>query len=105
MTKNDRLRHETRARILKAMANPSRLFILEKLSERPHCVCELTDLIGSDTSTVSKHLSVLKNAGIVSDRKQGTMVFYSLEAPCVLGYLSCVQQVVERQIGRLLPDG
>ena len=105
MTDDDRRRHETRARILKAMAHPSRLFILEKLSERPHCVCELTELIGSDTSTVSKHLSVLKNAGIISDRKRGTMVFYSLETPCVLGYLSCVQQVVEQHIGRLLPRG
>lgn len=102
MMEIDRKRNETRARILKAMAHPTRLFILEKLNVRPHCVCELTALIGADVSTVSKHLSVLRNAGIISDRKQGTMVFYSLEAPCLLPLLSCAEQVVEEYINRQL---
>jgi len=66
---------EARARILKAMAHPTRLFIMETLSQRETCVCKLTEMIGADVSTVSKHLTVLKNAGIVLDEKRGSQVF------------------------------
>ena len=61
--------HEARAKIIKALAHPSRLFIIEELSKHERCVGELTDMIGADASTVSKHLSVLKNAGLVTDEK------------------------------------
>ena len=61
--------HEARAKIIKAMAHPSRLFIIEELSKHERCVGELTDMIGADASTISKHLSVLKNAGLVADEK------------------------------------
>ena len=63
MDPNTKLRFEARARIMKAMAHPSRLFILEELAKNERCVNELTEMIGSDTSTVSKHLSILKNSG------------------------------------------
>jgi len=79
--------------IMKAMAHPTRLFILDKLSEKEHCVCELQELIGADMSTVSKHLSVLKNAGIIDNRKQNNQVFYSLICPCVLDVYQCVIEV------------
>ena len=102
MTEKETIRSESRAHILKAMAHPSRLFIIEKLAEKSHCVCELTEMIGADTSTVSKHLSILKNAGIISDRKEGTMVFYSLEAPCLLKFLSCVETVIKQNIEKQL---
>ena len=98
MTDHDRVRLESRARILKALAHPTRLFIVEKLSEAPHCVCELTEMIGADTSTVSKHLSLMRNAGIVADRKEGTTVYYSLETPCVLRLLGCVESVIEKSV-------
>ena len=102
MNETERLRSEGRARILKALAHPSRIFIVDKLSEKPYCVCELTEMIGADTSTVSKHLSILKGAGIISDRKQGTTVYYSLEAPCLLRFISCVEQVIEQNIHKQL---
>jgi ArsR family transcriptional regulator len=102
MTESEKLRSDARAGILKALAHRSRIFIVDKLSEKPHCVCELTELIGADTSTVSKHLSILKNAGIITDRKQGTTVFYSLEAPCLLRFISCVEQVIEQNISKQL---
>ena len=101
MTEAEKLRSEGRAAILKALAHPSRIFIVDKLSAQPHCVCELTEMIGSDTS-VSKHLSVLKNAGIISDRKEGTTVYYSLEAPCLLRFIGCVEQVIEQNIQKQL---
>ncbi len=72
------LKYERRARVIKALAHPSRLLIVDKLAEHEHCVNELTTLIGSDMSTVSKHLSVLKNAGVVRDEKRGSSIYYSL---------------------------
>jgi DNA-binding transcriptional ArsR family regulator len=79
--------------IMKAMAHPTRLLILDKLKEREHCVCELTELVGDDISTVSRHLSVLKNAGIISSRKQNNQVFYKLLCPCVLDFYSCMTKI------------
>lgn len=83
-----------RAGVLKAMAHPTRLFILEELEKEERCVCELTEQIGADVSTVSKHLSVLKQAGIVRDDKRGNQVFYSLRVPCILNFFGCVESVL-----------
>ena len=84
-----------RAQVLKAMAHPSRLFIIEELDKAERCVCELTDMVGADISTVSKHLSVLKQAGIVQDEKRGNQVFYRLRVPCILNFFGCVESVLE----------
>ena len=86
---------EAQAAVIKAMAHPTRLFIVDRLAQGEKCVCELTDMIGADVSTVSKHLSILKNAGIIRDEKRGTQVFYTLEMPCVLNFFSCVQSVIK----------
>ena len=56
---------------------------------------ELTKMVGADVSTVSKHLSILKTAGIVEDEKRGAQVFYTLKMPCVLKFFSCVETVLE----------
>ena len=98
MTENEKLRSTERARILKALAHPSRVFIVEKLSEKSYCVCELTEMIGADTSTVSKHLSVLKNAGIIDDEKQGTSVYYSLRCGCIMQFIGCIEQVIKMNL-------
>lgn len=92
-------RYEARARVIKAMAHPTRLFIVEELSRQKRCVCELTEMIGADVSTVSKHLSVLKSAGILSDEKRGLKVYYSLRVPCVLSFFSCVETVLKTTVG------
>lgn len=89
--------YDARAAILKAMAHPSRLIMLDALARREHCVCELTDLVGADISTVSKHLAVLKNAGIVDDDRRGQMVFYHLKTPCLLKFFTCVESVLQKQ--------
>jgi len=86
--------HEARAKIIKAMAHPSRLFIIEELSKSKRCVNELTEMIGADTSTVSKHLSVLKNAGLVQDEKRANSIFYSLRCPCIMDFMGCVEDVL-----------
>ena len=74
MTKAERAHNEARARILKALAHPTRILIVDRLSVKPHCVCELTRIIGADVSTVSKHLAILRHAGIIADRKEGSNV-------------------------------
>jgi DNA-binding transcriptional ArsR family regulator len=85
----------SRAKVFKALAHPSRLFILEQLTDGERCVCELTDMIGSDMSTVSKHLSVLKSAGVIQDDKRGLQVYYRLKMPCILRFFDCVGEVLE----------
>ena len=95
MDAKTRARLEARARIVKAMAHPSRLFIVEELSRGERCVCELRDLVGADMSTVSKHLAILRAAGIVEDTKRGAQVYYSLRCPCILNFFSCVESVLK----------
>ncbi len=90
----DRQHFTERARIIKALAHPLRLFFVEELSRQERCVCELTEMAGFDISTVSKHLSVLKNAGILVDDKRGNQVFYRLRTPCVLNFFGCVEAVL-----------
>ena len=65
-----------RATIMKALAHPTRLFIVDELSRGERCVHEIQVMIGDDLSTISKHLSVLRGAGIVRDEKRGTQVFW-----------------------------
>ena len=92
-----RSRYEVRASVIKALAHPSRLLIVDELSRGERCVCELTDLVGADMSTVSKHLSVLKKAGLVQDDKRGLQVYYRLRCPCILRFFDCVEAVIEEK--------
>ena len=91
---------DARAVIVKALAHPTRLFIVNELSKGERCVCELREEIGADLSTVSKHLSVLKGAGIVEDDKRGLQVFYRLRCPCILTFFSCVENVLQENARR-----
>lgn len=88
------------AAVLKAMAHPTRLFLVEELAKGERCVCELTAMVGDDISTVSKHLSVLRSAGIVADDKRGSQVFYTLRVPCVVNFFACVEGVLKSAAGR-----
>ena len=88
-------KYEARAKIIKALAHPARLLIVDELSTADErCVCELTEMIGSNISTVSRHLAVLKSAGIVQDEKRGQMVFYRLRVKCILKFFDCVESVM-----------
>jgi DNA-binding transcriptional ArsR family regulator len=83
--------YERRSSVIKAIAHPTRLFILDLLREGSLCVCEINERIDADLSTISKHLSLLKNAGLVSSQKKGLQVHYTLEMPCVLDALACIE--------------
>ena len=95
MDRQTKAKYEARAKIIKAMAHPTRLFIVDELAKGKRCVCELTEMIGADMSTVSKHLSVLKNAGIVQDEKFGTKIFYHLHCTCVTHFFGCIESVIK----------
>ncbi|MGK2907014.1 MAG: ArsR/SmtB family transcription factor [Desulfuromonadales bacterium] len=95
MDQQRKLHLDARARVLKAMAHSTRLFIIEELEKGEQCVCDLTAMIGADISTVSKHLTVLRQAGIVLDDKRGNQVFYRLRVPCILNFFGCVESVLE----------
>ena len=95
MDAKTRARLQVRAKIMKAMAHPARLLIVEELAQGERSVGELTEIVGADVSTVSKHLALLRNAGIVSDDKRGAKVFYSLRVRCALNFFSCVEDVVK----------
>ncbi len=91
MNEADRQRLTRRATLVKSLAHPSRLLILEMLEKAPCCVGELTEAIGADITTVSKHLSVLKRAGLVRDTKRGTWSYYELVCNCVTHLIDCIE--------------
>lgn len=79
---------------MKALGHPVRLFMVDKLAQGEECVCDLTEMVGLDISTVSKHLLVLKNAGVVVDEKRGKQVFYRLRTACVSNFFGCIESVI-----------
>jgi len=95
MDEKTHARYAARAEIIKAMAHPSRLFIVDMLSKEEKCVREMTEMIGADISTISKHLTILKSAGIVQADKRGNQVYYRLRMPCILNFFGCVESVLK----------
>ncbi len=99
-------RYEVRANIIKAVAHPTRLFLVDELARSgERCVCELTEMVGADMSTVSRHLAILKSVGIVEDERRGAQVFYRLRVRCVLNFFECVESLMEgnvRDRGKML---
>jgi ArsR family transcriptional regulator len=85
------------AKMLKALANESRLIIVDRLSRGECTVGELREIVGTDMSTVSKHLAMLRAHGIVEDRREGTLVYYRLLTPCVCNFFTCATQVLKER--------
>lgn len=85
---------QDKAEIFKSLGHPTRLQIVEKLADGEQCVCALLEMFDVDMSTLSRHLSVLKNAGVVVDERRGKNVFYSLRCPCILNMFDCLEEVM-----------
>ena len=98
MTRTEQNRSQAISTVFKALGHPSRVFIVERLKTADHCVCELSEMIGVDMSTVSRHLSILKKAGIVTERKERTTVYYSLVCGCLTEMLSGVENIIRIQL-------
>ncbi len=91
---------EIRSRIIKAMSHPVRLMIIDFLKDGEAPFSKINRLFESDKSTVSKHLLVLKEAGIVASRKSGVDTIYALMVPCVTDFFGCVTAVIENNVKR-----
>ncbi len=85
---------EAKASVFKALGHPSRLAMVEKLANGECCVCDLVELVGADFSTVSKHLAVLKDVGIVDFERNGQKMMYRLKVPCLLRFIDCIDNLI-----------
>ena len=95
--KKDLLLFVKQAEIAKAMAHPLRIAVIDFLKDGEQCVCDIAENIGSERSNVSRHLSVMVNAGILECRKEGLKVIYSLKCPCILEFFSCIGRILKEQ--------
>lgn len=97
------------ADILKAMAQPTRLKIIELLRDGEHCVCEIFPAIGHEQSNTSRHLQMMLKSGILKQRKEGLKIYYSLRHPEVLEIVRLAEQIVmheaERTVGLVKNKG
>lgn len=107
MSNQERNLAEARARVIKALAHPSRIYMVARLSSGDASVGELVEAVGDDVSTISKHLTILKQSGLLSDRKVGNRVLYSLRCPCIMEFIHCIDDVIvedaERGLACVIP--
>ncbi len=95
---NEKL-YEARSKIMKALANKYRLKIVDTLGENlKMCVSDLVKELELNQSSVSKHLSILKTAGVVKSQKDGLKVYYSLKTPCIINYFVCIDNVIQSDL-------
>ncbi len=97
MTPEEIQRLRLKADVFKAMGSPVRLGIIELLGKGERCVCDIQEHVGTDISNVSKHLTVLKQAGVVTDRRAGMKVYYALSMSCAIDFTRCVEGVLLNQ--------
>ena len=91
MKKCDKTAMLSNANFFKALGHPTRLWIVEQLADGEHCVCEFVEAVGDEFPTISRHLSVLKDAGVVVDERRGKSIYYRLSCPCVATMLECLK--------------
>ncbi|NMB88158.1 MAG: winged helix-turn-helix transcriptional regulator [Chloroflexi bacterium] len=85
---------ETQAQMLKVLTHPARLAILYILRDGEHCVCHMEAHLGLRQSSISQQLAVLREAGLIQDRRDGWNVFYRVADPQIFAVLDAVQQVL-----------
>jgi DNA-binding transcriptional ArsR family regulator len=97
LNKSEQLLCEKQAEVAKAIAHPLRIAIVNFLKDGEQCVCDIAEHVGSERSNVSRHLSVMLNAGLLECRKQGLKVIYRLKCACIVDFFSCVSRVLKQQ--------
>ncbi len=97
MRTKDRLDYKVQARLLRALANETRLKIIDVLSRGEEHVGALAEGMGAEQSTVSKHLAILRAIGVVDDERRGNEVYYRLVTPCVVNFFSCAIDVMKER--------
>lgn len=97
LSKKQQILFEKQAEVAKAIAHPLRVSIVSFLKDGEQCVCDIADHIGSERSNVSRHLSVMVNAGLLEYHKEGLKVIYRLKCRCIVDFFSCVSSVLKQQ--------
>ncbi|MBN2455774.1 MAG: winged helix-turn-helix transcriptional regulator [Sedimentisphaerales bacterium] len=97
ITQKKQLLFEKQAEIVKAIAHPLRIAIVDFLKDGEQCVCDIAEHVGSERSNVSRHLSVMVNAGVLEYRKKGLKVIYKLKTPCILDFFSCITACLKQR--------
>lgn len=87
--------HARSAEILKGVAHPLRIGVVDFLKDGERCVCDIAEHLSSERSNVSRHLAVMHKAGVLRSRKEGLMVYYSLRTPCILKFLTCAHRALK----------
>lgn len=87
-----------RADILKALSQPTRLKIIEFLRDGERCVCEIFPAIGEEQSNTSRHLSMMLSAGVLSRRKDGLKIYYTIKHPEILDVVDMVTLIVKQEV-------
>jgi ArsR family transcriptional regulator len=95
--KTQKIIYDKQAEILKAMAHPVRIAILDFLKDGEQCVCDIAKHIGSERSNVSRHLSLLVSCGVLEYRKVGLNVIYRLKARCIMDFFECITTCIKQQ--------
>ena len=93
--------HDFQAEILKAIAQETRLSILELLRNGERCVCEIFPAINQEQSNVSRHLNMMQKAGILNRRKDGLKIFYAIKHPEVLEIIDLAAAIMKHEVGGL----
>ena len=91
---------EVKAELFRALANPARIRILEVLADGEHSVGELQPLVDIELSHLSQQLGVLRRAGLVNARKEGTSVYYSIDDPQLVELLALAKQMLQHSLSR-----
>ncbi|GAB3276035.1 metalloregulator ArsR/SmtB family transcription factor [Actinocorallia lasiicapitis] len=86
--------YQLKAELFKTLGHPVRIRVLELLSEREHAVSELLPEVGIEAAHLSQQLAVLRRAGLVASRKEGSSVFYTLTSPKVAGLLTVAREIL-----------
>jgi DNA-binding transcriptional ArsR family regulator len=97
MEHNEQLLYKRQADVVKALAHPLRIAIVDFLRNGEQCVCDIAEFVGSERTNVSKHLSVMVSAGLLDYHKNGLKVIYRLRCPCAVDFLRCVTAVLKEQ--------
>jgi len=95
--KSRQIVYERQAEILKALAHPVRIAILDFLKDGEQCVCDIAKYAGSERSNVSKHLSILVSCGVLDYHKEGLNVIYRLKARCIMDFFQCITTCIRQQ--------
>ena len=96
-TQKKQLLFVKQAEIVKSVAHPLRIAIVDFLKDGEQCVCDIAEYVDSERSNVSRHLSVMVSGGVLSYRKEGLNVIYKLRTPCIVDFFSCVTSVLKQQ--------